>query len=99
MHATHNKKNLVGYLKKKIVRYSDKKKYQQLRSKYLIAAEMAKADQNKETIEGKIWDCSLNLKVAFYELGAYHDVTKKLAEACKAGNNRKKSLSAARFMR
>lgn len=85
IHATHNKKNLVGYLKKKIVRYSDKKKYQSLRSKYLITAEMAKADQNKETIEGKVWDCSLNLKVAFYEMSAYHDVTKQLAEACKRG--------------
>jgi len=96
VHATHNKKNLVGYLKKAIVRYShrreDKKKYQSLRSKYLIAAEMAKAVQNEETIEGKVWDCSLNLKVAFYEVGGYADITRQIAQAVTLGEIEKKEF-------
>lgn len=83
VHATHNKKNLIGYLKKKIIRYADKKKYQQLRNNYLIRGEMAKKNQNKETIEGKVWDCSQNLKVSFWEIEAYGDITSKLAQAVK----------------
>lgn len=85
VHATHNKRNLVGYLKKKIVRYSDKKKYQHLRRQYLIKAEMTKAVQNEETIEGKVWDCSLNLKVAFFEIQAYANITSQLARAVADG--------------
>jgi|SRR5579859_258490 len=81
VHAVHNKRNLIGYLKKKIVRYADKKKYQQLRNNYLIRGEMAKKNQNKETIEGKVWDCSQNLKVSFFEIETYHDITSRLAQA------------------
>lgn len=87
VHAVHNKKNLIGYLKKSIIRYArrkeNKKQYQKLRTDYLIRAEMAKAVQNKETIEGKIWDCSQNLKVSFFEMDAYHNVMNELAEAAK----------------
>lgn len=92
VHATYDKKNLIGYLKKAIVRYSDKKKYRQLRSKYLIIAEMAKADQNKETIEGKIWDCSQNIKTSYYEIKDYYDVTSRIATACAVGEMRKKEF-------
>ena len=92
IHATHNKKNLVGYLKKSIVRYADKSKYRQLRNKYLIVGELAKANQNKETIEGKVWDCSQNIKTSYYEVAAYHDITKNLAEACKKGEVEKKEF-------
>lgn len=92
VHATHNKKNLIGYLKKSMVRYADKSKYKQLRNKYLIVAELAKANQNKETIEGKVWDCSQNIKTSYYEVQAYHDITKNLAEACKKGDMEKKEF-------
>lgn len=90
VHATHNKKNLMGYFKKKIIRYSDKKKYKHLRGKYLIVAELAKSDQNKETIEGKVWDCSLNLKVAFYEISGYANITSRIAQALVMGEMQKK---------
>lgn len=92
VHATHNKKNLIGYLKKAIVRYSDKKKYRMMRNKYLVVAELTKADQNKETIEGKIWDCSINLKTSFFEIEAFSDITKKLADACASGEMHKKEF-------
>lgn len=84
VHATHNKKNLIGYLKKKIVRYCDKKRYNHFRAKtnrLVVIAEMAKRDQNKESIEGKVWDCSQNIKTSYYEIEGYYDVTKKIAEA------------------
>ena len=84
IHATHNKKNLIGYFCKKMKIYSDRKKYQHLRNKYLIKAEMAKRDQNKETIEGKVWDCSYNIKTAFYEIAAFDDITRRLAEGVKS---------------
>jgi hypothetical protein len=81
VHATHNKKNLIGYLKKAIIRYSNKQKYKKLRNNYLVRAELAKADQNKETVEGKIWDSSQNIKTSFFEIAAYDDITRKIAEA------------------
>lgn len=96
VHATHNKKNLVGYLKKKIVTYArkreDKIKYQQLRNQYLVKAEMAKADQNAETIEGKVWDCSQNVKVSYFEIQGYGDITNRLAIACAVGELEKKEF-------
>lgn len=92
VHATHNKKNLIGYLKKKIVRYSDKKKYSQLRSKYLVIAEMAKAIQNKETIEGKIWDCSQNIKTSFFEIQNFADITTRIANGCMRGEMQRKEF-------
>jgi hypothetical protein len=92
VHATHNKKNLVGYLKKAIVRYSDKKKYQHLRQQYLIRGELAKADQNKETIEGKVWDCSQNIKVSYFEIEGYSNITQTLAQAVKDGEVIKKEF-------
>jgi hypothetical protein len=78
VHAVHNKKKLIGYLKKIMVRYSDKKKYQHLKNR--VIAEMAKTEQNKINIEGKVWDCSLNLKVAYYECIGYGDITHQLAQ-------------------
>ena len=92
VHATYNKKNLIGYLKKKIVRYSDKKKYQHLRSKYLVKSEMAKVDQNQLSIDGKVWDCSLNLKVAFFELDAFENITRELATQVAKGETVKKEF-------
>lgn len=97
VHATHNKKNLIGYLKKSIVRYSDKKKYQSLcaknpGNKYHIIAEMAKSAQNKESIEGKVWDCSQNIKVSYYEVKDFYDVTKRIATAVQVGEMRKKEF-------
>lgn len=83
VHAVHNKKNLIGYIKKAIVRYSNRKKYQHLRGQYLIRAEMAKQQQNKETIEGKVWDCSQNIKTSFFEIEAFYDITKRIATAVK----------------
>jgi hypothetical protein len=92
VHATHNKRNLIGYLKKKIVRYSDKKKYQYLRNQSLFRAEMAKSVQNKETIEGKVWDCSQNIKVSYFEIQAYSDITSRLANAVSCQEMQKKEF-------
>lgn len=96
VHATHNKKNLVGYLKKSIVTYAYKKenreRYQQLRSKYLVAAEMTKAVQNEETIEGKVWDCSQNIKTSFFEVKDYFNITRRLADAVLLGEMEKKEF-------
>lgn len=95
VHATHKKRNLVGYLKKAIVRYSDKKKYQHLRSKHSkpnIIAEMAKNDQNNETIEGKVWDCSINIKTSYYEVKDFADVTRRIAQAVVIGEMDRKEF-------
>ena len=52
-----------------------------MRKDYLIRAEMAKAIQNTASIEGKVWDCSQNIKVSYFEIQAYGDITSRLASA------------------
>lgn len=55
VHSIYKEKDLVGYVKKEIFKYIKK-----------IGSELGKDIQNKQTIEGKIWDCSLNIKQARY---------------------------------
>ena len=92
IHATYKQKNMIAYLKKSMVTYSDRKKYQHLRTKYLVAAEMAKVDHNKETVEGKVWDCSYNIKTAYFEIEAFYDITSVLAKAVQSGEMVKKEF-------
>lgn len=55
VHSIYKEKDLVGYVKKEIFKYIKR-----------IGSELGKEDQNKETIGGKVWDCSLNIKQARY---------------------------------
>jgi hypothetical protein len=90
IHALYKKRDPVAYIKKEIMNYSDrlevigaesiranKELHPDMPEKDIIA-EVTKLLQNKYTIGGKVWDCSMNLKSEkyyTYSPEAYDDVT------------------------
>jgi hypothetical protein len=67
-----HKKKLVGYLKKR------------LSNTYSIVNEMGKDLQNKESVGGKIWDCSLNLKQNnYFTINADWEISERINQLIK----------------
>lgn len=76
VHSCYKEQDMAGYLRKKIIKG--------------LEIELAKNVQNSDTIGGKVWDCSLNLKKSdYYQLEAYEDqsiIHRAEREAKKPGN-------------
>lgn len=69
VHALWKKKSVAAYLKKCISKEMDGRRavvMAELGYQGNITAEMAKTIQNKLSIHGKVWDCSINLKSNTY---------------------------------
>lgn len=78
VHSVYKVKNTAGYLKKCIF------------ANYDIRAEMAKDNEDKISIEGKVWDCSLVLKSAqYYKTTGDSGTEKYILQAEKRGEAQK----------
>jgi hypothetical protein len=82
IHALYKKRDPVSYIKKQVMNYSDyieshmddtvkdaigeKPQSDYTEADWDIVAEISKDLQNRFTVGGKVWDCSLNLKAIDY---------------------------------
>lgn len=69
IHALYKKKNVTGYIKKVVaVEMKNRKAAVMAELGYSggVTPEMAKTIQNRLSVHGKVWDCSINLKSNSY---------------------------------
>jgi hypothetical protein len=90
VHAVYKEtKDIVGYLKKKIMSEYKKRDYQakkeQRNENKAIISEYTKDLQNKKTIGGKVWDCSLNLKQSKIAISVDRLTEARIDQAVKQG--------------